>query len=90
MKSILSAVALSCVQAKVCAVDMVVALSPHCHTAQHADAACSSLLPLLQPVVEDIAQWVDKDAMQDAAVLKKFTRTLAAPTQQLPPDDDGW
>jgi hypothetical protein len=90
MKSILSAVALSCVQAKVCAVDMVVALSQHCHVAQQEDSSCSSLLSLLQPVVEDIAQWVDKDAVQDAAVLKKFTRTLAAPTQQLLPDDDGW
>jgi hypothetical protein len=102
MHSILDAASLSCVQAKTCAADMVIAVSKYCDTqvAAGSDHLRSHLIPLLQDVAESIystsspaemtAVAADQHTLAAAKCLKDFTQTLAPPIQLLFPQADGW
>ena len=93
MRCILGQVSLSCVQAKICALDMVLAVCKHCAPDQLQAGGAVGLQSLLLPLLEDVVKSVQAPSAISADELKhltEFTRALTPPTQLVYPSVNGW
>ena len=93
MRCILGQVPLSCLQAKICALDMVLAVCKHCAPDQLQAGGAVGLQSLLLPLLEDVVKSVQAPSAISADELKhltEFTRALTPPTQLVYPSVNGW
>jgi len=92
LRCVVQAASGSCVQAKACAADMVVALCKHCVVA-HPQGDGDGLQSLLLPLLEDVAHSLlapSPTASHQLKHLNDFTRALTPPTQLVCPSVNGW
>jgi hypothetical protein len=93
MRYILEQVPLSCLQAKICALDMALALCKHCVPDQLQAGDAGGLQKLLLPLLEDVVKSVQAPSAISADQPKhliEFLRALTPPTQLLSPSENGW